>query len=114
MYLLNWNPEQRTFEASLGGFVSPAEAQVFADNLISLIGESGESEYDVCIDYSSTRRLDEEAIAVLDMLRDSIVFAQARQVLYITPDEYETERWTDMRLQAVLEGHERYMTRQAA
>lgn len=109
MYLISWNPDQRRIEASLGGNVTYAEAQVFADNLVDEVAAQREGTFSVLIDYSVVRRIDPEVRDVLNTVRDAMVFAQASKITIITPSEEEACAYIDTRLQAVLEGKEEYV-----
>lgn len=109
MYILNWNPSVRQVEASFGGAVTAAEAEVFLEDFRALVVSDDVRDFDLLIDYAKVSRMDDGIREVLDSAREMAQFSGARKVTVVARDEADAESWTNVRLQQVLEGTEEYV-----
>lgn len=109
MYVLNWNPDSHTLEANLGGRLTRAEADCFLDEYNELLATFACDDLQVVVDFALVRNMDSELVDVFDAAREMAQFSGARCVTFVAHDEAEMARFTDGRLQQVLEGCERYV-----
>lgn len=109
MYLINWNNEAASLEASFGGRLTLGEAQVFCEELQGYLGKCPKGVFSLTLDYATTSRLDEGAIDCLRTARDAALLAGANKVCFIARSEQEALDLTESRLQQVLDGREEYV-----
>ena len=109
MYLMNWNPESRQLDASFGGAVSRAEADVFLKDLRAVLNQEKLSDFEFVLDFAKMKSVDEAASHVFEFAREIAQIAGAKRVTFVTRDDDEVAGFTDSRLQQVLEGNERYV-----
>lgn len=109
MYLINWNSEASTLEATFGGRITSGEACVFCDEIQEHISLHGDKGFNLILDYATTSRLDEGVIDYLRTARDAGLAAGASKVSFIARSEQEAIDLTDSRLQEVISGKEEYV-----
>lgn len=109
MYILDWNPNSRTVEASLGGAVTRNEADVFLSDLQSLVAPEDVANFEFVLDYAKVSRMDDEVFDALSSAREIAKFAGAAHITFVTRHDEDASGWTNARLQEVLEGSERYV-----
>lgn len=114
MYLIDWKPETRTIEASLGGVVTAAEAEVFAAEIIALAGTSPAEQTTILIDRSRAHRIEGEAKAVLGSMRDALHLKAEVRIMELVGLQEHVVETTSERLQHVLDGRERYLVAEAS
>lgn len=109
MYILNWNPTEQQLEASFGGAVTRAEAEVFLDEFRDVLKSDDICEFEFVVDFAKVSRMDDEVASVLESARDVAKFSGAKLVTFVTRNDDEVINLTHGRLQEVLEGCERYV-----
>ncbi|ARU40323.1 hypothetical protein C0431_05140 [bacterium] len=109
MYLLTWNHIDRQIEASFGGKVTLAEANVFMEELRELLADKSDRHFDVMMDYSTSSPMAEDVARTLEEAREMCLFGGASRITFVTRTQNEAAVLTNARLQGVLEGRERYM-----
>ncbi|MBX3096368.1 MAG: hypothetical protein KF812_05855 [Fimbriimonadaceae bacterium] len=109
MYILNWNPEQNLIEASFGGFVTNAEAEVFAEEFREVLLDLGDNRFEAVIDFAMVPRMEDKVLDSIKETRETALFAGANCITFVARNEDETASLVDERLQQVLEGKERYV-----
>jgi hypothetical protein len=109
MYILSWNPGEARLEASFGGALTRAEADVFVDELREMLLDLGTERFDLVMDYALTSRMDDGVMDRLFEARATGLFAGAQCVTFVTRSEDEVIDLMDNRLNEVLEGKERYV-----
>ena len=107
MYVLNWDPNSQTIEASFGGRLTPGECAVFLDELRERSVAQG-SVAKLFLDFGTVRDTPEHVESCLSEARAAGLFAGA-EVTVVARDEDTAHRLTNERLQEVLEGRERYV-----
>lgn len=108
MYILNWNPDSQTLEASLGGYITQGEAECFLEELRAVVEAQVDGRFGAVVDYAAVTRADERATELFLVARDTLKFAGADVVTVVARNDEELAKLTDSRLQEVLEGTERY------
>jgi hypothetical protein len=109
MYILNYNPTDSRIEANFGGYITSAEAEVFVEEFRGLLLELGDKSFEVVMDYAMVPKMDEGVIELLSEARDTSLFAGAQCVTFVARNDDEAYSWVDSRLQAVLDGREKYV-----
>lgn len=108
MYMVNWKKEDKTLEASLGGCITLAEAQVFCDAIVYELEQVDEPGFAFHLDYSSATRLDQGVLETIHIANTYCKLRGASKFVCTARDESEIEYLTGLRLQHVLEGEEEY------
>ncbi len=114
MYILNWNPNERQVEASFGGVLTRAEADVFMSDLHELLHSEGPNDFEFVVDFGKVSRMDDGVQSVFVLAGELAHNAGASLVTFVTRDEDESVGWTNDRLQHVLEGDERVVAYERA
>ncbi len=109
MYLINWNPEASTLEATFGGRITAGEASVFCDEIQEYLSRCSERDFAMVLDYATTSRLDDGVLDHLRSARDAGRAAGATKVSFIARSEQEALDLTEGRLQEVIDGREVYV-----
>lgn len=108
MYFVKWNEGENRLEASIGGHVTAAEANVFTQDIINELQSYNGGEFEFQLDYSSAGRLDQGVREAFELAQSYCKIRGARKFICIARDEMEIEYQTGLRLQQVLEGEEEY------
>lgn len=108
MYILNWNPDSQTLEASAGGYITRAESECFLTDLQELL-DTGLGSFDFVLDLAAVSKIDASLDEVFEIARTKAKFAGASTVTFVARDDDEKNRLTDTHLQDVLEGTEVYV-----
>ena len=109
MYLINWNPNESRLEASFGGCITNAEAEVFLEELNEYFESCKGKEFSLVLDYATVKRLDDKVLDKFHSAREAGQFAGASKTVFVARDEKEATELTDARLQQVIEGREEYV-----
>ncbi|MBL8087964.1 MAG: hypothetical protein JNM85_07845 [Chthonomonas sp.] len=108
MYIVNWNEEENTLEASLGGNVTVGEAQVFADAIVHELGAVPQRPFTYKLDYSKANRVDEGVLEAFHVAQVYCRLRGATKYVCVARTQTEVEYIIGLRLQQVLEGEEEY------
>lgn len=109
VYLVSYYEHKGFIEASLGGKLTPAELDVFSEELLELVDAFEGRPYQLLLDYSGVRGLNSTAICALGDIRDKCHARGAAQIISVTPGEADLETETAYRLQHVMEGREAFV-----
>lgn len=110
MYLVTRFEDEAMVEASLGGHVTAEEIGVFGDDLLETVRNFEGQPYHILLDYSRAKALDRRASAELARVKDQCRRVGAWKIVSVLDDESELIRHTSVRLQAVLEGREEFVS----
>lgn len=108
VYLVTWNPQQATLEASLGGKITFDEARVFIDETLGHIERVQDSLKNVVIDYSKASSFDDGVSNLIAELHEACHTRDSVKVTIEARDEEQLVRLIDLRILHVLEGREEY------
>lgn len=108
MYIVKWNEEENTLEASLGGHVTMGEAQVFTETIIGELQNYSGGPFTYKLDYSKATRLDDGVMETFHVAHTYCKLRGAQKYVCIARDEIEIEYMIGLRLQHVLQGEEDY------
>jgi MFS superfamily sulfate permease-like transporter len=109
MYLLSYYEERGFIEASLGGKVTTGELEVFEDELLSIIDGLEGRPYNLMLDYSRAKGLDDQGHELLSNIRSKCQSYGAQRIVSVVPGQADLERETAHRLEAVISGLEDYV-----
>lgn len=104
MYLINWDESEGILEASLGGRVSAAEAQAFADDVRETLKHIVEPGFTFLLDRSKVKSIDETAFVVIESTLKYGRLHGASCIQYVIDDEEELIGHISANLQEILEG----------
>jgi hypothetical protein len=109
VYLLSYYEERGFIEASLGGKITTSELEVFEDELLSIIEGLEGQPYNLMLDYSRAKCLDDRGFEILTGIRGKCQEYGAQRIVSVVPGQADLERETAHRLEAVLSGLEDYV-----
>lgn len=108
MYLISWDPQTQTMEASLGGHVTTAEARVLAEELEHQMTDLRGEIAHFIFDCTKARKVDTDLTRLVDGIKAQATLLGTRTTTVYVPETARAVALTTQNLQNVLEGREAY------
>lgn len=110
MFLVTWNEEESTLEASLGGRVTHEEVLVLVEELEAMIADLDAKPFMLVLDYSYAKPFEKASLSAIAQVKDFSLKHGAVKIANVVRDEDDIPEMTTYNLQRVLEGIEDFVS----